>query len=334
MVLLMNNYFDSDIDNDKFDDLYHSVVNINRNKSSLNDRQLEVRKIIESTDYLTNYFSDFYNSEISQNDYGSDENNICKLVEMLGSYILASNEVKAADRKDKTYYINTNSLMKRLEFKLGDNTEYIDSNTAYVSFNKNNYKLDKKQKITAKDLSRKDFLGDVLRDYQTFLDLIDAKLKAPADGKRMIYTRLKHGLKDDQIISKDSILGVWGYNINPRDTGYDGGYQSFMGDISDVKALMSNKPSERNYDLWIEDLDFQQLIKSVSLNKFDSCILHCCRAGMNHCEIAELIGTTRQTVENHITAIATKIKAKHDSKLAKTLKRKYEKEIQSCQTLN
>lgn len=76
-----------------------------------------------------------------------------------------------------------------------------------------NYKKSKDQTITAKDLKRTDFLGSVLRDYQTYLDFLRNLPKDSPKYKKFVVDRIKGSVKQDMLDAKDGLLRVHGYNL-------------------------------------------------------------------------------------------------------------------------
>ena len=76
-----------------------------------------------------------------------------------------------------------------------------------------NFKKSKDQTITSKDLNRTDFLGSVLRDYQTYLEFLRNIPKDSPNYKRFVVDRIKGSVKQDMIDAKDGLLRVHGYNL-------------------------------------------------------------------------------------------------------------------------
>src|SRR5699024_11966524 len=52
-------------------------------------------------------------------------------------------------------------------------SDVCSSDLDFLLANQNNYKKAKDQKITAADLNRNDVVGEVLRDYQSYVDLLN-----------------------------------------------------------------------------------------------------------------------------------------------------------------
>ena len=307
---MANNLFFSDIGKDTYKSLYKRVISLDRDISSYERRSKIVNDIIEDNQYLVNYFSSYYSPVLTNDSALSSENNICQLVEILTNYLLTSTESRELDDKQRTIYINTASFNKSNDIPIGDSTEFIKSSqTAYVEFNSGNYKKDKRQTITPKDLSRTDYLGSVLRDYQSLLDTINVKLHSPTDGRRMLYTRTKHDLKDDQIISKDSLLGVWGYTTHPSESTGHVDYTTFN-DQQTVKTMLKNVPSHGDKDVWLLSLDFETLLSKIQFSPYELALIFDYRQGSTLAELSQDLGRSRTTIFNDISHITEKITTK------------------------
>src|SRR5699024_12140201 len=73
----------------------------------------------------------------------------------------------------------------------------------------NNYKVVKDQKILTKDIKRDDELGVVIREYQNYIDNLELTC---TPLRRM--NRIKGEIQREMIISKEQLLGVFGYELD------------------------------------------------------------------------------------------------------------------------
>ena len=317
---MANNLFFSDIGEDTYRALYRRVINLDRTITSYQDRSTIVNDIIEDNQYLVNYFSDYYSPVLDSTSALSAENNICQLVEILTNYLLTSTESSELDDKQQTIYINTNSFNKSEEFPLGETTELLNNTqTAFIAFNTNNYKRDKTQTIKPSDLKRTDYLGSVLRDYQALLDTINVKLHSPADGRRMLYTRAKHSLKDDQIIAKDSLLGVWGYTTHPTESTGRVGYITL--DETTVSSLLRNPPTIDNEDLWLLNLDLNAIITQCNFSDYKLALIAGYRSGMTFQELSTALGKTVKNTWLNLRKIVNTIVNVHNQQVTSFIKK-------------
>lgn len=91
-------------------------------------------------------------------------------------------------------------------------------------------------------------VGEILRSYKPFYDFVTQKLKNK-EGNRFILSRIKGQLQHDMIYSKDTLLGVFGYNLKyfSQSTEYDIDVFDFTNPLhlkGDVVETESEKPSQ------------------------------------------------------------------------------------------
>ena len=178
---------------------------MDRTLDKYEDRLSCVNNTLENTSFFEEYFTDYYNVHASQNDYLSLENNVCKVLENYASYLLNSKDVDGEEKTIYKFYYDENSFRRALN----KDVKYDSKEPEVIDFllaNQSNYKKAKDQKITAKDLRREDWKGSVLRDYNTYIDVLN---NYPISDYRR--NKIKGEVQRDMILVKD--YGVHGYNL-------------------------------------------------------------------------------------------------------------------------
>lgn len=227
---------------------------LDRDKSEYRDRLKHVEDILDNTEFFNIYYEDYFNPNISMNEYIASESNISVLLENYASYLLNSEHCE----EEALYKIKKGELLPKLDISENAPPEsvgaqgiqrslsqepsikyefYTDENNFRKALNRDmsiegmsgngatehvidfllnigsNFKKSKDQTITSKDLNRTDFLGSVLRDYQTYLEFLRNIPKDSPNYKRFVVDRIKGSVKQDMIDAKDGLLRVHGYNL-------------------------------------------------------------------------------------------------------------------------
>ena len=313
--------------------VYDLIKKIDYSKTKLEDRKKVIEDILNSTNFYQEYFDNYYNPSLSPHDSLAHENNVCRSLEIMATYLLNSDEVKEEKKKSKyTFFTDDDYLDEKInkEETIGliQDREDIDEKKSSIYFfrqDKPNYKKDKKQKITAADLKRDDWLGEILRDYNAFLVYITNKLKENDPNiNRYLLTRTKGQIEKDMIYCKDALLGVFGYKLrnSSESTKYDVDVFNFTNPnhlkgfiIKDkdgkkryVKGLLYIKPEfDPNDDFSYVLLDLEETIKKANLTKREWYILNELRNGATKTEIAERLNVTHVQVIKDLEIIVRKI---------------------------
>jgi hypothetical protein len=294
---------------------------INYNKTKLEDRKEVVNNILESG-FFEEYFDEFFKVNINSSDTLSAFDNASNSLERMANYLLNSDEAKE-EKKDTEYkfYSNEKDFQDALlrEVKI-DNMGAGHEQENIIHFLKNenrNFKKTKTQVITTKDLNRDDELGEILRDYTSFLGVVTNKLKDSKEinVSRYLLTKASGALKQDMINSKDILLGVFGYKTNASESTVIEWDEVRYSNPEHVKALLH---FSREYD-GIEDLkyiiiDFYELLDSLVLTKLQKEILELVQRDKTVTDIAKILKVTRKTVYHNIDSVVNRIcqKAKQD----------------------
>lgn len=306
-------------------------------KTSLKDREKVVNDILDNTSFFDEYFDDYYNYSPSNTDCLSSDNNVCKALERMASYLLNSDEVKAEEDREKikyVFYTDLNYFKKKIEREKSldsiinsENQDYQDIVIHFLRREEKNYKKSKSQKITAADLKREDSLGEILRQYNQYLEKITEELTAKGTRKnknRYILSRIKNSIEDDMVYCKNHFLGVFGYELSPTNetTKYDLDVFDFTNEIHlKGKAFISSKgkpvfakgliylkpefnpDNEMSYIL----MDLQNVIDKAGLTSFEQEVLDGIRNGLTQSELAANIGVNQNKVFRTIQGIIKKI---------------------------
>lgn len=171
-----------------------------------------------------------------------------------------------------------------------------------------NHKKLKKQIISKSDLLRDDFLGQVLRDYNEFLEQLTRDLKEKkGDGKRYLRTRAKHQVKNDMLYTKDSLTGTFGYQVTNSDSTVPDLDIIDLKNPDHVKALLSLRVEfDPNNDLSFIILDLEEIIQKA-LDDEERLVVERLRDELQINEIAEMLHITYKQTQYKIKKIIKKI---------------------------
>ena len=301
---------------------YQLAKKLKREMSSYDERLGVVQDILENTKFFEQYFSDYYDANINTTDYLSLENNICLLLESYATYLLNSNDIKEEDELKYKFYYDESSFKKavhRESFSGDDNT--LD----FLLANSENFKKEKKQKITPKDLTRNDWCGMVLREYQSLIDFLN-------NSELPLYTknRIKGEVQRDMILAKDKILHVFGYNLRyfSESTQPDMFVINFFDEqqlkgfsfnpeevinknftsIDGLLRMKFNGDFQNDFQCILYDID--ELVKKTDLKEKQSKCLSLWRDGLDTVKIGELLSIPDRTVRYNIDSAISKVAKK------------------------
>lgn len=193
-----------------------------------------------------------------------------------------------------------------------------------------NYKKSKDQTITTKDLKRTDFLGSVLRDYQTYLDFLRNLPKDSPKYKKFVVDRIKGSVKQDMLDAKDGLLRVHGYNLRyfseSTEPYYDainlGDPEQLVGFKDDtLEKIRSNEGNvivrgllymkfngDFQNDFQCILYDLEQVIERTSLTDKQKSVILMIRNGYSNKEIASLLDIRSSDImEAYVKPSAKKI---------------------------
>ena len=294
---------------------------MDRTLDNYDERKACIEDALEGTSFFEEYFTDYYNVNASQNDYLSLENNVCKVLENYASYLLNSKDIDDEETEVYKFYYDESEFMRAIN----KDVKYDDKGQEVIDFllaNQSNYKKAKDQKITAADLRRNDYLGEVLRDYQTYIDVLN-------NGNMQAYrrNRLKGEVQRDMILAKDGLLRVHGYNLRyfsestkPNLEVFDfadfnqlkgytiDGIESRYAKVDGLLRMKFNGDFQYDFQCILYDLDI--LIEKTKLTERERECLNYFRNGLTNTKISDILGVDHSVISRNIDRAIKKVNKK------------------------
>lgn len=264
------------------------------------------------------YTDEYYKMHLSKDDNLSEKINVFKKLEKMSDYLLRSTEVRAERKAQETryyFYVNRDEFLKKTKSELNISSISDVEQDAVIHFlstkHKSNTKKEKIQKITKDDLLKSDYLSQILNEYNEMLELLNKSIETL--NKKKVDT-LKAGIKDDMLRSKDSLNGVFGYNLrNPLTDSTVPSWEKF--DFTNTEhvrlALNINRILEPNDDLShiiysLKDAVEQLYIVEIITPRQKE-LLSLYQKGYTITEIAKEFNISAVAVHNAITSVSKKI---------------------------
>ena len=294
---------------------------MDRTLDNYEERKKCIEETLEGTTFFEEYFTDYYNVNASQNDYLSLENNVCKVLENYASYLLNSKDIDDEESQQYKFYYDESEFMRAIN----KDVKYDDKGQEVIDFllaNQSNYKKAKDQKITAADLNRNDVVGDVLRDYQSYVDLLN-------NSNMQAYrrNRLKGEVQRDMILAKDALLRVHGYNLRyfsestkpdlevfdfadfNQLKGYTmEGVESRYAKVDGLLRMKFNGDFQNDFQCILYDLD--TLIDKTKLTEKERECLNYFRNGLTNTKISDILGIDHSVISRNIDRAIKKVNKK------------------------
>ena len=294
---------------------------MDRTLDNYEERKKCIESTLEGTSFFEEYFTDYYNVNASQNDYLSLENNVCKVLENYASYLLNSKDIDDEETQQYKFYYDESAFRRAVNKDM----KYDDKSPEVIDFllaNQSNYKKAKDQKITATDLKRSDYLGEVLRDYQTYIDVLNT-----SDMKVYRRNRLKGEVQRDMILSKDALLRVHGYNLRyfsestkPNLEVFDfadfnqlkgysvDGVDPHYSKVDGLLRMKFNGDFQNDFQCILYDLDI--LIEKTKLTERERECLNYFRNGLTNVKTGDIIGVDEKSIRRSIDSAIKKVNKK------------------------
>ena len=294
---------------------------MDRTLDNYDERKACIEDALEGTSFFEEYFTDYYNVNASQNDYLSLENNVCKVLENYASYLLNSKDIDDEESQQYKFYYDESEFMRAIN----KDVKYDDKGQEVIDFllaNQSNYKKAKDQKITVADLNRNDVVGDVLRDYQSYIDLLN-------NSNMQAYrrNRLKGEVQRDMILAKDALLRVHGYNLRyfsestkpdlevfdfadfNQLKGYTmEGVESRYAKVDGLLRMKFNGDFQNDFQCILYDLD--TLIDKTKLTEKERECLNYFRNGLTNTKISDILGIDHSVISRNIDRAIKKVNKK------------------------
>lgn len=321
---------------------------IDYSKTHLKERKEVVEDILNNTDFYGEYFDNYFKTSITSRDALSSDVNVCKSLERMANYLLNSKEIKQEEDAEKVKYVfhtDENYFRKKVEREhslsqvmSAENEEYEENIIHFLKTSETNHKVKKRQTPDLKNIrvskvnSEEDVeeVTQIVNEYQSFIDYITEMLVTKDRSiNRYLLTKTKGELTDDIILTKDSLLGIWGYKLkNTAEStlpnmdvfdftnmdhvkGTDLVFINNKGKETKVKikGLMYFKPKT----LMAEDdfsfvlCDFEKTVEKANLTKREQSVLELLREGHRNVDIERILNISQKTVRYDIETIAKKI---------------------------
>ena len=294
---------------------------MDRTLDNYEERKACIEDTLEGTSFFEEYFTDYYNVNASQNDYLSLENNVCKVLENYASYLLNSKDIDDEETQQYKFYYDESEFRRAVNKDI----KYDEKGPEVIDFllaNQSNYKKAKDQKITSSDLKRNDYLGDVLRDYQTYIDVLN-------NSNMQAYrrNRLKGEVQRDMILSKDALLRVHGYNLRyfsestkpdlevldfadfNQLKGYTmEGVESRYAKVDGLLRMKFNGDFQNDFQCILYDLD--TLIDKTKLTEKERECLNYFRNGLTNTKTSDILGIDHSVISRNIDRAIKKVNKK------------------------
>ena len=298
---------------------------MDRTLDNYEERKKCIESTLEGTYFFEEYFTNYYNVNASQNDYLSLENNVCKVLENYASYLLNSKDIEDEEAEVYKFYYDESEFRRAVNKDM----KYDEKGPEVIDFllaNQSNYKKAKDQKITSSDLKRIDYLGDVLRDYQTYIDVLN-------NSNMQAYrrNRLKGEVQRDMILSKDALLRVHGYQLRYFSESTKPNLELFdFADFNQLKGYTLRVPEDikdknhanidgllrmkfngdfqNDFQCILYDLDI--LIEKTKLTERERECLNYFRNGLTNTKTGDILGVSKQAVTQFIDSAIKKVNKK------------------------
>ncbi|MGL4850900.1 MAG: hypothetical protein ACRC28_18595 [Clostridium sp.] len=299
------------------DTLLGLVKQLDYNITDLNGRMEFIRKLLNGTNFFDVYFAEYYKSELNMSDALSENNNICKGLESLATYILNSEEVKLEKKNKETQYVfyrtpaYFNSELKReLSINQYENLGNGVGNEIgldVIHFLRNgeekNVKYHKKDDIYSKDLVGDSEMSKVLREYQVLLDVINHKLiNREFTGERFKLTTAKSLIKKDMLDTKRIYKGTINMKLDgfKESTDYNLLEKIDLGNELHVLHCLkyASESMEDDKDFTIIMYDLQQYINRCKLSEIELEILELWKLGHSKTKIGEMLDRSNSKEED------------------------------------
>ena len=324
-------------------DLYSIKSMINYKIDNLEDRMKCVDIALAHGDkFYQEYFDKYCDPAITTGDMLLSDSNVVQSLESMANYILAKDD--EYNKTESSYFVSDHELDRKMrkenEFD-NTGTSLIVGKDETVSIyeearSNQNFKKSKTQTIKPSDFERDDELGSILRDYNTFINLISNYTKKDKvtgetkkiDKKANLYTYSKQhsSIKDDMIICKDSMMKTHGYNLKYFSESTHPDYD--MIDLTNIDHLLGSEVEYKDATIKSDGLlsftptddyqddfnciivDLQNLVDKTDLDEFELNVLELYRGGMRIYNISQELKTYNNKVARTIENIAKKVSQK------------------------
>lgn len=303
-------YFTEVLDGTTLDEIGKKI---NYKKNKLEERKEVVDDVVNNTHFFQDYFDNYYNPTPTNTEVLSEQDSVCLMLERLGSYLLASDEVKEErnDNKIEYKFITSKSYFDKKLNKEAHYDEISDNNILDIMLfvrKESNYLKCKQQKINSSDYIEGD-MGDILKQYQNFINLVNEENELTKNSKRDKRTaRLVSSVNYDMLDVKNSYKGTIDFKNITKNVG-----EKYVGDIdyNNIKiidtVLKLGQASGEINDIHAIILDIDMALEKLHLSDLEKEIIRLYRLGATKQSIATDLGISRPYVFQKITFIEKKL---------------------------
>jgi RNA polymerase sigma factor (sigma-70 family) len=288
-------------------------------------------------EFFSTYFNNYYDVSPSQDGYLSEQDAVCKLLEILGTYILSANDVESNRKIEYRFWKSEREYRDYKESQSvgvtstdddGKEVEVIDM---FVDRkNDRNHKIVQPYSVNSKDIKEikeirllEDAINYLkspkgLKDIQEHAKkLLEGgfgseeerdKLKYIARNTERYINKYVKALRESQLLIKKAIKRPIEFKDVLKDEGVPNKLDAFdFMEVKDVQALLQFLSQEDMMtDIGILVYDLGQLLKATKLSSREQEIIDLLREGLKQSEIAEELGIKKQNVKTYMKRIAEK----------------------------
>lgn len=321
---MLQNTFREKIDGYKLKDL---MKKLDYTVTSLEGRQKIVDEILSASKYFEIYFDNYFKSNLSSSDFLSDEVNVTKALDVLATYLLNSDEIKAEETEYKFFrdedYFNKKMNRELSVEKLSTDAEGNRCDKVLHFLQNDDKTIVKKDYsiITEEDLQADNEMGKTLRQYATILNSINRQLldKDREANDRFILTRAKNQITNDMYDVKRSYSQT--VDIHKKLVKSESKYNFDFIDYTNekhVSALITIPVINLDDSSELSFLmnEFDTIVQKSRLTENENNILELLRLGMKKIDIAKELGFSHVYITNCTKNIIKKITftAKYNTK--------------------
>lgn len=290
-------------------------------------------------EFFAEYFSNYYGVSPSQDGYLAEEDAVCKLLDILGTYILGANDVESHRKieyrfwkSEREYrdYKDSENVSASTSDDNGNNVEVIDM---FVDKkNDKNQKIVKDTTVYVKDVKEIPEIKQLqlaieylkssagLRDIQqhalALLEREDSnieetdRLKYIAKNTQRFIDSYAKTLRDNQVAIKEAIKRPIKFNNVLKDEGVPNKLDSalFSDENLNKKLLpMIGADEDLMSDIGILLYDFNCLLNRMELTDREQEIITLFRQGYKQKELPEVLNVKKNALTNSITRLSRKV---------------------------
>lgn len=293
----------------------NDLKKLNFNIDNSLDRIELVENILNDCEPLISGYIDKYYKVSTTNEL-SDDINIFKNIEMLGTYILNSKDLPTESKQEYKIFTDEKLFMKATKENEGD----YENALMFLKNNKRNEYLVKTMTIEASDFED-ERLKEYLTSYKLMLDYIKEQLSKASKGEKISIQNIKLAkkiskeLKDDMILTKEKLIRPIKLPINGDFTTKNDWDKFNYTSREHIKAMLYINRScispDDDISLIRYDIDcaIKHLKKNKKLDKKDLIILDLIRKDKSYTyeDIGFEIQMSKQAVSSRINRIVNKI---------------------------